>query len=102
MRARKIDDNQAAIVKGLRDLGCFVQSLASVGKGCPDLLVGYKGRWHTLEIKDGDKAASAQKLSPAEVEWILAASQRAPVHVVRSLEDAVDVVTGKQTDCEGI
>ena len=39
----KIDDNQPEIVKALREIGCSVQSLASVGGGCADLLVGYQG-----------------------------------------------------------
>jgi hypothetical protein len=41
--AAKVDANQPAIVKALRDAGCKVQSLAKVGKGCPDLLVYVPG-----------------------------------------------------------
>ena len=40
-------------MEGLRRVGCFVQSLASIGKGCPDLLVGKAGSWLVLEVKDG-------------------------------------------------
>ncbi|HJP47915.1 hypothetical protein [Acinetobacter venetianus] len=42
-RAAKIDANQTEIVKALRKFGASVQSLASTGKGCPDLLVGFRG-----------------------------------------------------------
>jgi hypothetical protein len=44
MRAAKIDANQEAVVLALRSAGATVQSLAGVGKGVPDLLVGYKGQ----------------------------------------------------------
>ena len=40
MRAARVDQNHVEIVKALRDHGAFVVSLATVGKGVPDLLVG--------------------------------------------------------------
>lgn len=49
--ARKVDTTHAAVVKALRAVGCSVQSLASVGKGCPDLLVGWGGRTFLFEVK---------------------------------------------------
>ena len=62
-RAAKIDANQTEIVKALRQVGASVQSLASTGKGCPDLLVGFRGVNWLLEIKDGQKVKSARKLT---------------------------------------
>ena len=50
-RAAKIDANQTEIVKALRQVGASVQSLASTGKGCPDLLVGFRGVNWLLEVK---------------------------------------------------
>ena len=44
MRAAKIDANHEAVVLALRSAGATVQSLAGVGKGVPDLLVGYQGQ----------------------------------------------------------
>lgn len=38
-RARKVDANQLAITKALKEAGCGVLDLSAVGKGCPDLLV---------------------------------------------------------------
>lgn len=89
-RAAKVDANQAEIVRGLRALGCTVQSLATVGKGCPDILVGFRGTNYCMEIKDGSKPPSAQKLTPAEVDWHDAWLGQAAV--VRSLDEAVSVV----------
>lgn len=68
-RAAKIDANQTAIVQALRAAGARVQSLAGVGRGCPDLLVGFGGRNLLMEVKDGDKCPSARKMTPREVEW---------------------------------
>jgi hypothetical protein len=39
-RAAKIDANQPQIVEALRKAGATVHSLAAVGNGIPDLLVG--------------------------------------------------------------
>ena len=50
-RAAKVDGNQAEIVSALRQVGAEVQSLASVGQGVPDLLVGFRSRNFLLECK---------------------------------------------------
>jgi len=67
--ARKTDDNHQRIVAALRAFGASVASLAAVGGGVPDLLVGYRGVNYLLEVKDGSKVASARKLTAAQVEW---------------------------------
>ena len=87
MRAAKVDDNQKEIVKALRTLGCSVQHLHSVGAGCPDLLVGYKGFNILLEVKDGNKSPSQQKLTPDQVIWHR--DWRGHVDVVNSSEQAI-------------
>ncbi|UMO77901.1 nuclease [Acinetobacter phage Cato] len=91
MRAAKIDANQNEIVAALRKIGCTVQILSSVGKGCPDILVGYRGRNFLLEIKDGDKPISAQKLTPDQVEWH--DLWNGQVNVVNCAEQAIKIVT---------
>ena len=68
-RAAKIDANQEAVVSALRAAGASVQSLAAVGKGVPDLLVGYKGKTLLMEIKDGRKPPSAQRLTEDQLTW---------------------------------
>lgn len=68
-RAAKVDANQMIIVAALRAVGATVQPLHAVGKGCPDLLVGYRGRNYLFEVKDGDKPPSARKLTPDQVSW---------------------------------
>ncbi len=86
----RLDANQREVVETLRAFGCSVQSLASVGKGCPDLLVGYRGLNILLEVKDGTKKPSARVLTEDEARWHTAWGGR--VHVVYSAQDAVETV----------
>lgn len=91
MRAAKIDANQNEIVEALRKIGCSVQILSSVGKGCPDILVGKNGINYLIEIKDGNKPKSAQKLTPDQVEWH--EKWNGSVVVVSSAEMAIELVS---------
>lgn len=67
--AARVDDNQKEIVSALRKVGATVQSLAAVGKGCPDLLVGYNGTTYLMEVKDPSKPKSDIQLTPDQREW---------------------------------
>ena len=89
-RAARIDDNHAEIVRALRDVGAGVQSLAAIGQGCPDLLVGFRGQCFCLEVKDGSKPHSRQALTPAEERW----EENWPGHyrVVRTVDEALKAI----------
>lgn len=53
MRRYKPDANQAAIIEALRGIpDCSVLVLSAVGRGCPDLLVGYRGANLLVEVKN--------------------------------------------------
>lgn len=89
MRLRgKVDSNQAEIVKALRKAGCSVQSLANLGGGVPDLLIGFRGRNILAEVKDARKPPSARKLTPAEKKWI-EAWQGERVLFLQSMKDVI-------------
>jgi len=87
VRPRRVDDNQREITAALRKIGCSVQPVHTIGRGCPDLLVGYKGINLLLEIKDGAKPESRQRLTPDEIRWHL--SWRGQVAVITSVENAL-------------
>ena len=89
-RAARIDANQPEIVAALRGVGAAVQPLHAVGKGCPDLLVSHRMVNYLIEIKDGAKPPSARRLTEDQITWHDA--WRAPVHVVTTVEDALDVI----------
>lgn len=90
MKARRIDANQVQIVKALRKAGCTVQSLASVGAGTPDLIVGIHGRNHLLEIKNPTMVPSKQRLTTDEAEWHR--NWCGQVSVVETVEQALRTV----------
>jgi Holliday junction resolvase len=69
MRAARVDANHEEVVTALRAAGATVQSLASFGKGVPDLLVGFQGKTLLMEIKDGQKSASRRELSEDQIKW---------------------------------
>jgi hypothetical protein len=89
-RAAKVDGNQAEIVKVLREAGATVQPLHTVGSGCPDLLVGFRGRNYLLEVKDGRKPPSARKLTPDQKPWHEA--WRGQARVVTNLFEALEAI----------
>lgn len=68
-RAARVDANQTEIADAYRVLGCSFLSLASMGEGCPDAVVGYGGLSALIEIKDGKKPPSRRKLRPAQEEF---------------------------------
>lgn len=97
MRAAKIDANQNEIVNALRKAGCSVQILSNVGKGCPDIVVGFSGLNLMMEIKDGNKPKSAQKLTDDQVKWHQ--DWNGTVVVVNSVEQALQAVKDYKCYC---
>lgn len=95
-RFGRLDDNQREVVAALRAAGATVQSLASVGGGCPDLLVGYRGVNWLLEVKDGSKAPARRKLTDAEQRW--ADGWQGQWSVVESAAEALAEVFGAPED----
>lgn len=68
-RAAKVDRNQSEIVDALRKVGATVCPLHQVGTGCPDLLVGFRGKNFLIEVKDWQADNSHRQLNPKQVEW---------------------------------
>ena len=93
-RAARIDANQTAITQALRRMGASVQHLHTLGAGCPDLLVGFRGVNLLMEVKDGEKIPSKRKLTPDEQEWH--DTWRGQVSIVESVEDAVNLLNGAE------
>lgn len=63
--ALRVDANQAAVISALEAAGATVQV---VGKPL-DLLVGIRGAFLLLEVKDGAKQKSRQKPTKAQVKF---------------------------------
>ena len=88
MRAARIDANHEQIVSALRAAGASVQSLAGVGKGVPDLLVGFQGKTMLMEVKDGKKTPSERRLTEDQLKWH-GAWRGGPLAVVDSVDAAL-------------
>ena len=77
-QARKRDANEGAIVDALEAHGARCWRIS--GKGCPDLLVAFRGRFMALEVKSAKgRLTEAQ----ADIPW----------PVVRSVDEAIREVT---------
>lgn len=99
-RAAKVDGNHAAIVRALRAAGCGVQSIATVGKGVPDLLVCHwslpRGLAMLIEVKNGSLPPSAQRLTPDELEWHQRwESRHGRVEIARDVQEALALIGAK-------
>ena len=66
MRNARVDRNQPEIVKAFRGLGWTVLIISQL-KNCCDIIVSKGGRTICIEIKDGEKPPSAQKLTEGEL-----------------------------------
>ena len=87
-RAAKVDANQPEIVKAFRDLGWYVLIISQL-KNCCDIIVSRDGRTVAVEIKDGAKKPSEQKLSKGELkfrdEW------QGEYALIKSVDDVISL-----------
>lgn len=95
-RAARIDANHREIVDALRRIGASVESLAMVGRGCPDLLVGFQSRNTLLEIKKeaGPRGGQGGKLTADQALWH--ARWRGQIATVSTVEEALQAVMGRK------
>lgn len=92
---RRVDANQAEIVADLRAIGATVLHLHELGKGAPDILIGFRGANYLLEIKMKTAGIlkvviTKSRLSPKQRDW----HERwaGQVAVIWSIEEALDIM----------
>ena len=90
-RAARIDANQTDIVQALLGAGYSVQSLAGVGCGCPDLLVGAMGTNVLLEIKNPE-TTRGQTRETLEAQKKFSAFWQGQLAVVTTIEEAFEAL----------
>jgi hypothetical protein len=90
--AKRVDENQKAIVADLRK-GMPTASVAitsGAGDGFADLVVGWRGRTFLYEVKNPDKPASGRSLTTAQQKFH--AAWKGHIKVVHSaVEIAADI-----------
>lgn len=89
VRARK-DANHKELFNVFKDLGASVIDLSQLGSGIPDLLVVTGKRYCLVEVKDGSKPPSAQKLTKDEE--IFHSTFNGDVRVINSVAGAVGLI----------
>jgi len=70
MRAKRVDCNQKDIVHALKTFGATVVDLSGVGKGCPDLLVGFRNKTYLIEVKRDSKAKFTSQQLQFNESWL--------------------------------
>ena len=86
-RAARVDTNQGVIVDALVSTGWSVLSLAALGGGVHDLLIGRPGIAVLVEVKNGDNIPSKRKLTPEQVEFH--ATWKGPQDMCTSVAEAL-------------
>ena len=86
----RVDANQAAIVRLLRQLGCSVVCTHTVGAGFADLVCARGGINVLVEVKDGSAPPAARRLTPDEQAF--RDTWQGRYVVVETAEDAIALV----------
>lgn len=84
---KRTDHNHQTIINELKNIGFTVMDLSSVGKGCPDIMAGFRGKNYLFEIKNPLKSKSQRKLTKDQE--LFHGTWRGQVHVITCLEDIV-------------
>jgi hypothetical protein len=66
---KRVDENQKTLVHTFIAMGASVLNLSTVGRGCPDLLIGYRGKSVLVEIKSDSKATFTEPQVKFMQEW---------------------------------
>lgn len=90
-RAAKVDSNQAAIVEALRRISVNVEP---IGKPV-DLLICHRGETSLMEVKNPD---GRDQITKDQAEFLARWPGR--VHIVRSVDEALRAVLGKDMDVQ--
>jgi hypothetical protein len=69
-----------------------VEPIHQLGKGVPDLLVAFRGRWNVIELKSGELSPSRRKLTQDEKDWHAEVAGRAPIYVCKDLSEAIRAI----------
>jgi hypothetical protein len=88
--SKRVDANQSDIVARLREVGASVTPTHEIGRGFPDLAIGFRGVTYLAEVKDGSKPKSRRRLTPDEAEWH--STWRGQVAIVETVDDALKLI----------
>jgi hypothetical protein len=84
--AAKVDANQAEIIETAEGIGAVATSLHRYGRGVPDLLISYRGRWFLVEVKTETGTLTKAEKEFIEKHW------NAKVYIVRNSQQLLDAL----------
>ena len=88
---KRTDRNHSEIINALRKIpNLSVFSTHEVGKGFPDIVIGYKGINYLIEIKDGNKPPSARKLTNAELQFH--SNWKGQIKIVNNFDELLNIL----------
>lgn len=90
MIKRRIDANQNLIVKQLRKIGASVAITSMMGKGFPDLVIGFRGKNFLIELKDGAKSKSRKELTDDERRFFI--TWKGQIEICENLDEILKVI----------
>jgi hypothetical protein len=97
MRACRTDANHAAIRDALRSVGAYVIDTSHVGQGFADLVVGWRGQWYMVELKNGALPPSKRRLTiDQQILHAQAARVGCTVHVVKTETEALALLGARR------
>ena len=85
--AKRVDENQNLIKHTFIALGASVLDLSRVGQGCPDLLIGYRGKCAMVEVKSSNKAHFTEAQLKFIKNW-----RGGPINRIDSVEGAIRLI----------
>lgn len=90
---KKTDSNQKEIIRQLKSIGASVVDTSAVGKGFPDLVVGYQKQTYLVEVKSSNKAYG-KSLNENQVKF-KDAWKGSEIILVRNIEDFISFINNK-------
>lgn len=100
-RASRVDGNHAEICTALRAVGALVFDTSRVGDGFPDIVVGVRGRFLLIEVKNAAQPKNKQRLRPGQkTVHALCQAKGLPCVVVHDVREAL-IAVGVRFDDEG-
>ena len=63
------DDNHKEIVEALTKAGAYVLDMSHVGRGFPDLIVGFQSKTFLMEIKNPKTSYGRKGLNTNQLKW---------------------------------
>ncbi len=87
----RVDANQKEIVAALKNVGASIIDTARVGKGVPDLIVGFRNETFLMEIKNPKTQYGKKGFNKLQAEWANNWNG-GKVSIVRTIEEALKAI----------